>query len=324
MSFVNLPNNDALKNMISNWGNKIKSSDLETQLLNFAKNINIGITIKEIKDIREILNEYPNVKTIIDSSGSHSIIRNQIMEFNADELLSKNDLSFIAEIKYVVKGENINQLIWTDYFSATMKGHHMVIEQIGETIADNTFITLRFIINKDEFNSLRKSGKAVFKKPLLFDFKQHDDIQTNLYDSIVNWINYRCNITNETVIGNIELTATNLPEYYSPKVYNILNGIEYYVIGDACFGVPFFTNINNGFKSGNVLSRILANIPMPQKIYCDLIKVHRGEIYSNYIWRLQTQEKLIAHVKNISVNSSVLTSQKAQKLYHSNESCNIV
>jgi len=318
-SFKHAVNNTEFKQILNNFGDKVPTSTIENELLEFARKIGIDIEYKKIESIDEIIDTYQNLEIIIDASGSHSIFRKLFQNDNSDVVL--NNLNYLADVKYEVIGPTRPLESWTEIPKVTLQTNHLVTETVskisdhnGCQMADNntTQVSLHIFIDENQYNILKDF--ATFKNPIV-DLNNRF-IGTNLHNTIKTWLNARSELTNEQINPeSFKLTVTNLPEYYATNVYTNIKGIDCYLVGDAAFGVPYFRSINNGFLSANVLSKVCTNSMLINSKLSNVVM--NNKYYINYIYALQTKEKMVAHAKKLSIN---LTNSMVHSSQHSVQS----
>jgi 2-polyprenyl-6-methoxyphenol hydroxylase-like FAD-dependent oxidoreductase len=348
-SFHNAVKDKQFRAYLKGLGKSVRTSDLERYLLQIARDKDITIEYRKIENIDEIKKQYPGVKVIVGSDGSHSMVRESLFP-QSD--LKTNDLSYTAEIKYEVIGETRELSIWTEVPQAMLKASHSVMEYVGrpskikkegEEEVVKTTVAIRIFISKEEYEALKPH--ATFKDPIYLYSEKKDPAKVmpkDLYQTAIVWLRKRHELTQENVDqASVKLTVTNLPEYYSPKVYVEKNGVHYFLVGDAAFGVPFFRSINNGFESGNVLARVLAKLLKPEMKFEKVlnpkvdtastaplnkvnlihwVKQSTPEEYERFVLGQQDREKILAFWKSQALqiwDSSVGTTQF---FYHSKES----
>ncbi len=308
-SFGNATNDPEFREILKNFGTSVPTSEIENKFLNFAEKIGIDIEYKKIESIEEITDKYTNLEIIIDASGSHSVCRKLFQTDNCDVVL--NNLNYLVDLKYEVIGPTRYLNAWTEVPKTILNVNHLVSESVSKLSKETnkTQVSLHIFVNESEYNVLKDFNS--FKNPIVDLNSPY--IGIDLYKTIKYWLDSRMKITNEVLNDkSFKLTTTNLSEYYATKVYTNLNGIDCYLVGDAAFGVPYFRNINNGFLSANVLAKVCSKFVMK----LSFIPLTNRD-YSNYIYALQTKEKLVAHAKNKSIeisNSLIHSSQRSIKM----------
>ncbi len=308
-SFRNAVNDPVFKEILEGFGTSVPTSEIENKLLNFAEKIGIVIEYKKIGSIEEITSVHPNLEIIIDASGSHSVCRKLFQTDNNDVVL--NNLNYLVDLKYEVIGPTRYLNAWTEVPKTILNVNHLVTESVSKLSKETnkTQVSLHIFVNESEYNVLKDFNS--FGKPIVDLNSPY--IGIDLYKTIKYWLDSRMKITNEVANEkSFKLTTTNLSEYYATNVHTIIKGIDCYLVGDAAFGVPYFRNINNGFLSANVLSKVCSKFVMK----LSFIPLTSKD-YANYIYALQTKEKLVAHAKNKSIeisNSLVHSSQRSIKM----------
>ncbi|CAF3154812.1 unnamed protein product [Rotaria sp. Silwood2] len=98
-TFFGLPPSLLLKNMIDNLPSIVRTSVLESQLLELSKQLQIPIVYRNIEN----LNQFSDSRVIIGADGSRSIVRQLV--FN-NKMEYEKVLKYVIEIKYEVNGQD--------------------------------------------------------------------------------------------------------------------------------------------------------------------------------------------------------------------------
>lgn len=286
--------NEEFQRLLVSWGSRVRTSQIETDLLGFATMLGIRIRYHEIHEIAEVRTMYPEALVIVGADGSHSIVREQLMPWTQP---LQNELKYMAQVKYEVEGASRSLRHMTERLRVVDRSNHPVIESVGRETEGRTPVTLSMLINKEEY-ALLKDADIGFRNPVLARSPRFSDpnlVAPKLQDTIRTWIGGRAYETRERInADSIVVTPINLVEYFSDQVVFHREGVDYYLVGDAAFGVPFFRSINNGFKSSNVLSKVLSQY----KHKADLNEDVNPQLYQAYVSRLEKKEKEVAHFKS--------------------------
>ncbi|CAF1082872.1 unnamed protein product [Adineta ricciae] len=246
-TFFGFPPHPLLTDMINNLPSVVRTSVLEGQLLDIAKQLKIPIHYRHITN----LSEFSNAQVIIGADGSHSLVREIVFE---NKMKYENVLKYVLEVKYEVYGQG-EKLDYVKYQYRTQKQMKYIIEEHIGTEKDNrTPITIHLLIDQQTYEQMKQ---ATFKNP--FYLRTHKHLMPNdLLDTIMLWLNVKKEYANEKRVENSErITTIALACYASANVvhYDEDKAQHICLVGDAAFGVPFFRSLNNGI----ICSRKLAS-----------------------------------------------------------------
>jgi hypothetical protein len=324
-SFLNAHHDPEFRAIIESWGKSVPTLKLEGQLLEKAKRLGIEVENLKIEHPQQIIERFPDVKVIVASDGAHSLMR---QSFIPEDQLGAKDLQFIAQVKYRVKGEARRLKQWTEALPLLSKVKHLVLESVGKKNDENESpVTLNIVLPESEYKLIK--DKVTFKTPVKWPAEQNV-LPKNLRKTIGRWIEGR---HEEVVESSIEVTSTKLLMYFSPTVAFTDHEIQYYFVGDAAFGVPFFRSINNGFLSGNVLAKVLAH-QFDEKLSFNKVAHAISSLsfskvsslvagiaqatpadYQRYIKGLQIRENLVAQIKRVGVKVLQVKAAISRKTY---------
>lgn len=316
-SFVDTHTDKKFQQFIDQIPKTIRTNELESLLLDYARELGIIIDYQPVTSCRALCDQYPDTEIIIGSDGSHSVIHKEI--FNHEYQIQKT-LQYIAEIKYEVSGgaRYLNTLVESIFANAYAK--HLVSEFIGKEKDGKTPVSLRIFIDENVYAQMKE---ATFKNP--FNLSKPDKIEASLYKSIEAWLIAREEMTKEKrIVGSERISVTNLPVYASQDFYKKHENKHVFLVGDAAFGVPYFRSLNNGILCSSQLAKVISALVLSHKIEQDVsidytsfsmpAKVDPIEYYKNYMQTLLNHENLVVEAKNLGVNtleSSSFMSQKA-------------
>ena len=344
LAFAQSHKNPQYQELISKWGAKEKILKIQGDLSDFAEKQGIVIAReREVKNPEDLLKEFPKVTTIVGADGAHSVVRHHFM---TDEQTHSKDMEYVAQVKYLVKGETHELDFWKQGVWLTAKVNHPVLETVKRD-ADgqgNSQVILNIILGS---KSYKKIGKINFKEPIeLADQKLCEQkLGKKLYHSIHTWIEERGKILKEEKLDSPKVTSTNLPAYFAPQAYFVKGQATYFLVGDSAFGVPFFRSARNGFEAANYLAVLLAKKHTkhdPSRIGPKLFEnpklagtsvsktsssssstsslvgfaANSPEDYQRYMSTLQKREKLIAKWRSTGAHVLNMTTHFYQKFAH--------
>ena len=237
--------------MINQFPEKIRTTEIEKQLLAFAKDLGIKIEYKHVEDCKTIAEEYSAYPTVIAADGARSIVRKQIFQ---EELDTNKDLKYIAEVKYEVEGSTRRLNRWKEAIPTLTYAHHLISENVGKEKEGKSPVSVQFFIDKATFDTMQEArGKTFYR------FTDEAKINHDLMRSMDVWLNARKMIANEKrIVGSERITVTNLSVYSSKNVVTEKLNKKWFLVGDAAFGVPFFRSLNNGLICGNELAKVMS------------------------------------------------------------------
>lgn len=202
-----------------------------------------------------------------------------IQKMAREKLQNQQDLQYIAELKYEVKGkaQPVNYVF--DGYPAQKLLNSVIFEYVGKPKyikKSNTFvtkITIRVITGEKVFNQLK--DKATFKTPMRLD---DPDLPKSLKKTFSAWLNLReQEYINKSIFGknsrwwttvenpndrqNEQITVTKLQKYRSEEVVSEVDGRIWCLVGDAAGGVPFFRSLNGlGLPGSSKLAKVIAKV----------------------------------------------------------------
>jgi hypothetical protein len=286
----------------------IRTNELEEVLKNTASALGIKIDYKGIDNVQELQQKFPEAKIIIGADGAHSIVRREVFgtsfDMNTgmssivwqkhvdDEGFSyKKDLQYVVQFKYEANNElgKSDNLSLTQLMYAISKSNFLLSEQIGKPNQNgHTPITLQLFVDKETYEAL---GEASFAKPKL---PSDPNLPIDIVHDLSLYLNIRQKFLNETYNSNSgKITKLPLSIYRSSKFAIEQEEIQYFLIGDAAFAVPYFRALNDGLLCGSKFS--------------ELFTQKKLENYDHYVSKLFTKEASMAFTKNLGVSSLAST-----------------
>ena len=315
-SFKKVYPDPEFKKFVSGLHHTIRTSVLESKLLECAKRLGIEIEYKEIlgqreekskpypnsMTIEELCKHYPDTTIMIGADGSHSIVHQQV--FN-HEYQKNNTVEYIAEIKYEVEGASRALNPMTELPLPIYYAHHVVTEHVGKEENGKTPIAVRIFINEKTYESMKT---ATFKTPYHLDDEKKMD--KALYETMTVWLKARKDMVKEKLIkGSERITTTHLPIYASKEFVKKNHGKTWFLVGDAAFGVPYFRSLNNGILCSPQLAHSVALLLENPTL------AEPEESYTKYCHHLIKREIRTANTKTAGVKSLKVTSGVTQNIY---------
>lgn len=231
----------------------IRTHDLENLLIKQARELGIEILYEQIKDPREIPLRFPDTRHVIGADGAHSLCRKSI--FNDDLRFSKQ-LQHAIEVKYEVKGDT--RRLPTEHILKLESrfGSFRPVEFIGRRKTETTPVTFWILVDKSTFDQMKE---ATFKTPYSLS-QDRNKIPQTVLNAISNWMGAR-----NSILGDIQseipekISSLSLPSYASKWVTKNESNVQWSLVGDAAFGVPFYRSINNGMICSSLLAQAVVN-----------------------------------------------------------------
>jgi 2-polyprenyl-6-methoxyphenol hydroxylase-like FAD-dependent oxidoreductase len=230
----------------------LRTQELEATLRRYAECLGIAIHYEEVKSTRTLRERHPDCQRFIGADGAHSLVRREIFD---NEYSVKKDLHFVAELKYDVAGKTRPLDLLTEQYKSLKLMPHSVFEYIGRERDSLTPITLRFFIDRDVYNAI---GEATFKAPVTVE-NYRQKLPPKLSRAINLYLTIRKELLgDDPVFSTMKLGTLTLGVYGSATFAKRRDGAEWYLVGDAAMGVPFFRSLNAGLLCGSKLAQLLS------------------------------------------------------------------
>ena len=197
---------------------------------------------------------YGNCKLVICADGARSTARQ--MFFGKDENFVTNyPKQHLVQFTFETPGKQIELSELDDLRTqhCLPDGFYCIEEGKYDAKKDITHFTLRFFVDNVTFSLI---PDAKLSKPLT---KEHfSKLPENIRKAINIWLNAREKITQETVVENtFSITKIPLDVYTSNTYSKEVNGVQFYLVGDAAFSVPYFRALNAGLQCSNQISDLI-------------------------------------------------------------------
>ncbi|MGC1181662.1 hypothetical protein [Legionella sp.] len=304
--------------------NTVPTKVIEEKLLTFAKEVGIEIQYQHILSTQELAEANPETSVIVGSDGSHSLVRKEVFR---DKKIIQEDLQYIAEIKYTVRGPSRKMHLQMEFFPILSLIQHFASEHVGKEHEGQSQVSIRFFIDQTTFEEMQDLGIS-FKTPLTL--LKAEEIQSpgikKLITSIKQWLLARSELVSEQRIENCErITAINLPVYRSELFAQEHGGKTWFLVGDAALGVPYFRALNAGLLSATQLAKSIHShfYPHPQvvpafgsysKMSSVLGKKPKTSIasYNEHLSSIAASEISSARLKSLGVSSALSYAKSSQ------------
>lgn len=226
----------------------IRTNDLECALKNYAAELGIKVTYQKIESADELMQRHPNCSDFIAADGAHSTLRQEIM---GDEAVKNYPLQYVVELKYEAEGA-AGKLSTEETYKTNKLMSNMCFEYVGKEKQGKTPVSLRFFIDEETYNQM---PEASFKQPLNLN---SPGLPEKLRQDIETYLQARQHIAGETLRNNSDkLSKLTLSLYRAKHFAEEHQGRNWYLVGDAAMGVPYFRSLNAGMIMGSQLGGIV-------------------------------------------------------------------
>lgn len=232
----------------------IRTNDLEAALKTYAQKLGINVNYERIDSPEDAMQRHPECRAFVAADGAHSRMREALMGKDAIE---HYPLQYVVEMKYQAKGK-AGKLGTSGTYKTNKLMSSMAFEYVGTEKNGITPVTLRFFVDKDTYDAM---PPASFKAPLT-----HDDsrIPQALAKDIATYMDMRRKKAGEEYQeGSGKLTTLTLTHYVAKDFAKKHEGRNWYLVGDAAMGVPYFRSLNAGLIIGSQLGFILTRKLLP-------------------------------------------------------------
>lgn len=269
----------------------ISTNTIESNLKKWAIALGCEIVYKHIDSLEQLLERHNSDAVFILANGAHSELRRELLGVNDVE---KTDLQHILELKTRVS-KGFRDLKSTQANGA-IKGKltNLGFEYIGRTQGGETPLSFRLFVNEALYNETPDASfKAPIKDPTLLPESVKSDIDK--YASLHG-------LSLEEVFAQGQVSKLQLSVYHAKKFAAKYENRNFFLVGDAAMGVPYFRALNSGLVLGSRLALMLSKKSDGGKAV---------NLYNSYQHVHQNAEELLARTKNTTLN----TYNELRKLY---------
>tara|TARA_R110002126_G_scaffold13118_4_gene57105 strand:+ start:258621 stop:259892 length:1272 start_codon:yes stop_codon:yes gene_type:complete len=226
----------------------IRTNELEKALKNYAHALGVTIEYSAIDSPEALIEKHPNCTQFIAADGAHSKLRGALI---GDDAIKDSPLQYVAEVKYETQGAT-KALPFSEHYKTNKLLTSMAFEYVGKEKDGKTPVSLRLFIDEANYQAM---PEASFKQPL----KLNDDrLPPSLAQDIKTYMNVRKTNADENYIqGSEKLSKLTLSLYRAKKFAVQQDNRNWYLVGDAAMGVPYFRSLNAGMIIGSQLGYIL-------------------------------------------------------------------
>ena len=226
----------------------IRTNDLETALLNYARRKGIEIRFERIDSPEDALARHPECRYFIASDGANSRMRTALL---GDDGLEKHDLQHVVELKYEEAGESGKfNTVQAWQYNCTL--NHTAMDYVGKNRDGRTPVTLRLLLKSATYAAL---PEMTFAKPHMLETgglpaEVEADVQTYLATRAKEF-------GTSLIPGSGKLSKLILSMYAARRFAVEQENAAWFFVGDAAMGVPYFRALNGGMILGSRLAQIL-------------------------------------------------------------------
>lgn len=227
----------------------LRTSDLEEALEHYAHRLGIHRVQEAITDPHALMARHPECHHFIAADGARSDLRTQLWPAPAIE---ERPLQHIVELKYQVEGpvDRSRSRLGREVL------HHMAFDHVGRTRAGHTPVTVRLFLAPAEHAAFPESS---FKAPLcVTDLR----LPLAIRQDLLNYLRVRHHEAGEAVCPqHAVVTKLVLSLYAATAFARKVDGRNWFLVGDAAMGVPYFRSLNSGLIMGSRLAQLLSTPP---------------------------------------------------------------
>jgi hypothetical protein len=268
----------------------IRTNKLEQALRCYAIDLGVRIHPGRVTNPDAFQDLYPYANAFIAADGAHSLMRKA--------LIAKKDivdwpLQRIVELKYESTGPARPLAFVKEVYKTQKIMSHLGVEYVGRSNGISTPVTLRLFLNDEEYNSI---PDASFKSPLMIESAR---LPLSISRDIQIYMNVREQLGREAYVpGTGKVTKLTLSIYKARKFAFLHKNRNWFLVGDAAFGVPYFRALNGGMLTASLL------VNQCLKLYSKSASPKR--VIYTYNWFATARfftEYSIARTKHIAVSS---------------------
>ena len=234
----------------------IRTNDLEDALKTYAENLGIQTAYQHIDSPEMVEAMHPECDNFIAADGAHSKMRLALMGENSKK---EYPLQHVVEMKYEADGKT-GSLDTAENFRVNKNLDSMAFEYVGKEKDGKTPVTLRFFVDEEIYNTM---PEASFKQPLTLETSKLPD---NLTADIELYMDARKEKLGEQYKnGSSKISKLTLSLYRAKKFAMQKRKKNWFLVGDAAMGVPYFRSLNAGLIIGSQLGKIITSTGLSGK-----------------------------------------------------------
>lgn len=241
----------------------VRTHDLENALKTYAANMGVKVSYEKIDSPQDAMDRHPEAKTFIAADGANSRLRTALLGENS---VQHYPLQYVVEVKYQAEGKAGQLEFFGDNYRANKLLNGPVFEYVGRQREGATPVTLRFFLDKDTYDAMPEAG---FKNPLTL---ADERLPKSLAADIRTYMNIRADKAGEKYMeGSAKLSKLTL-SMYAASSYAVKQekGRNWYFVGDAAMGVPYFRALNAGLITASWLAFVATRKILPPALKAGL------------------------------------------------------
>eukprot|EP00286_Rhodomonas_abbreviata_P028265 CAMPEP_0181315332 /NCGR_PEP_ID=MMETSP1101-20121128/15318_1 /TAXON_ID=46948 /ORGANISM="Rhodomonas abbreviata, Strain Caron Lab Isolate" /LENGTH=489 /DNA_ID=CAMNT_0023422531 /DNA_START=45 /DNA_END=1511 /DNA_ORIENTATION=- len=314
---------------VQSSGHGMKLQELERLLRGLAERLGIVFIEKNITDGHELLTDHPDAVAVIGADGRHSILRESLFAEGATPASGKpeeasnasaeplsTDLSpseaksgsdcaehitkrviehtiymnfklagANALAKHNLEGGALQNIVFNAADSVLHAGHYPVRLVVGRKKDDEVSLTAIFFIDHETAQSMSTCNKRNPGK-----VQGDERVPEKLSSDIRRYLTERFG-AGAVDFEELKLSYIAIDRYCSNVIAQTRSNAGIYLVGDACFGVPYFRALTNGLKCASTLAHYLS---MPGVTPSTSVRAYRW-----YVFRLWQQALSAAEVTGL-------------------------
>jgi len=239
--------------------NYISTKSIEAGLKTWALKLGCKIVLQKIETLDELITLHGKDTDFIIANGASSDLRAQLIGDNVERM----DLQHIIELKSTIIG-NLKKLKTKDL----NKFKNLGFEYIGKKVNNKTSFNLRLFVSEKEYEQM---PEASFKEPL----KDYNFLPKTIKNDLILYAKLH-NISISDLFDTGQVSKLQLSVYCANEFAKEYKGANFFLVGDAAMGVPYFRALNSGLVLGSRLSYILNNSGNSVSLYNLYKPIHKN------------------------------------------------
>lgn len=187
-----------------------------------------------------------------------------------------------------LEGGALQNLVFNAADSVLYVSHHPVRLVVGRKLEDSVSLTAIFFIEASTAASMSSCRKNSARGP--GSLAGDDRVPTELSSDVRRYLTQRFG-AGAVDLEALQLIYVAIDRYCSDGIAQTHSSTGVFLVGDACFGVPYFRALTNGLKCASTLAQYLA---MPGVGVATAVRAYRW-----YVFRLWQQALSSAEVTGL-------------------------
>jgi len=240
----------------------IRTIDFERIVKEECQNSDVTFVYRDMKTPDEVMDLHPACTRFIAADGARSKMRTAL--WDGENGMWRRDIFPSVDFNYTSHGQA--RYLRVNTYD---KLGHVYAENIGIAKDGLSVVNLRLIVSPGEYAAI---PPADFRRPLIvtpdLEFWNHTGVSPiygrTLKQDFYDLIRLRARHANENITGNnIRITKIYLSQYrarggFARSVERNGRRVDWFLVGDAAMGMPFYRSINSGLILASQLAYLLA------------------------------------------------------------------